>query len=72
MQLKKFSKLHKLSIAEIFEDIKDNPFLGKSLSRNLTKRFSYKAGVYRIIYFVNQQDEIVTIMTADHRSREYN
>lgn len=72
LQLRKLSRLHKLSIQEIFEDLKENPSLGKPLSRDLINRFSYREGVYRIIYSVNQQDKIVTIWTANYRGRVYN
>ena len=71
-QLKNLSREQRLSVAEIFEEIKGDPLLGKPLERELTKKFSYRAGVYRIIYQVNQQDQILTILAADHRSRVYN
>ena len=71
-QLKNLSKEQRLSVAEIFEDIKNNPTIGKPLERELTRKFSYRAGVYRVIYIINEQDQIVTILNAEHRSRVYN
>lgn len=71
-QLKNLSKQDKLSVGEIIEDIKDNPLIGKSLGRELFKKYSYRIGVYRLIYSVNQQDQIVDILEADHRGRIYN
>lgn len=54
-----------------FEEIKDNPFAGKPLVKELTGRFSYKVGVFRIIYKINTKDKIVQVITAGHRSRIY-
>ena len=71
-QLKDLSKQDKLSIGEIIEDIKDNPLLGKSLGRELINKYSYRIGVYRVIYTINQEDQIVEIIKSEHRGRIYN
>lgn len=69
---KNISKRHKLAIASVVEELKDNPFAGKPLTRDLTGRFSLRVGVYRIIYSVDKTDEIINIITAGHRSVVYN
>lgn len=71
-ELKKLSKSDKLKVGEIVEEFKENPLIGKSLSRELSGRFSYRLGVYRIIYKVNQEDQIVEILSAGHRATVYN
>lgn len=71
-QLKNLSKQDQLSVEEIIEDIKDNPLIGKSLGRELLRKYSYRIGVYRVIYTINQQDEVVTILSARHRGVAYN
>ncbi len=71
-ELKNISKRHKVVIASIVEELTDNPFVGKPLTRDLTGRFSVRVGVYRIIYTVNKTDEIVHVITAGHRSVVYN
>jgi len=71
-ELKNLSQAGKLRIGIIIEEFKDDPFIGKSLSRELSKKFSYRFGVYRIIYKVNQQDKIVEIISAGHRGEVYN
>lgn len=63
--------MDKFSVAEIFEDIKTDPFIGKPLTRELTGQFSYREGVYRIRYLINQVDRVVTILIADHRGKVY-
>lgn len=71
-QLKNLSKEQKIFVGEILEDIKEDPLIGKPLERELTGKFSYRTGVYRILYKVNQQDKVVTILLAQHRGIAYN
>lgn len=71
-ELKNISKRHKVAIASMVEELTDNPFIGKPLTRDLTGRFSLRVGVYRIIYSVNKKDKTIHIFTAGHRSVVYN
>jgi mRNA interferase RelE/StbE len=71
-QLKKIKLLYKISIGSIIDDLKNDPFLGKPLGRELKGRYSYKVGVYRIIYRIIQKDKIIQIITAGHRAVIYN
>ncbi len=71
-ELKKLSKEDKISIAEIIDELKENPLIGKLLNRELIRRFSYRVGVYRVIYMVDKKDKIVIIVSAGHRSIVYN
>lgn len=59
-------------ISETFVDIKENPTIGKLLTRELEKRYSYRVGVYRIIYIVDVKDKTVTVISAGHRGTIYN
>lgn len=70
-ELKNLSKAHQLSMSNVLEELKDDPFIGKPLTRELTKRFSYRMGVYRIIYKINKADKIIYILTVGHRSTVY-
>jgi len=71
-QLKKISKVYyQEAISTALLDIKEDPFVGKLLTRELTGRFSYKVGMYRIVYKVKKKDKIVYIITAGHRSTVY-
>lgn len=70
-ELKKIKKLYKLAISQTIDELGENPFLGKPLTRELTGRFSVKVGVYRIIYTVNKKDKIVSVITAGHRATIY-
>jgi len=70
--LKKLSKAYQKAIISVFEEIKEDPFTGKALTRELTGRFSFRVGFFRIIYKVNRHDKTVQIITAGHRSTIYN
>lgn len=71
-ELKNISKRHKVAIASMVEELKDNPFTGKPLTRDLTGRFFLRVGIFRIIYSVNNKDKTIHILTAGHRSSVYN
>ena len=70
-ELRKIPRKYQQAIRLSFFDLKEDPSLGKPLSRELTGRFSYRVGVYRIIYKVNTKDKIVAILTAGHRLTAY-
>ncbi|OGM26878.1 hypothetical protein A3D00_05410 [Candidatus Woesebacteria bacterium RIFCSPHIGHO2_02_FULL_38_9] len=70
--LKNLSKQHKEVVGLIFEDLKEDPAIGKSLTRELTGKFSLRVGVLRIIYKINRKDNIIHIITVGHRSIIYN
>ena len=70
-QIKKIKKIYQAAILSALEELREDPYVGKPLSKDLTGRFSYKVNVYRIIYKVNQQDKIVNIISAGHRATIY-
>lgn len=70
-QLKELSKSHQLVIGQIFEDLKENPLIGYPLGRELLGKFSYRVGVYRIIYKIHREDKLVSILSAGHPSKVY-
>ena len=58
-------------IFEALLDIRQDPYFGKPLTEEYEGYFSYKIGVYRIIYKINEKDKKVFISTAGHRSIVY-
>lgn len=71
-KLKKISKQYQIqSIKEIFNEIREDPLMGKPLEDELKGEYSYKVSVYRILYKVDWKDKTVTILNADHRSVVY-
>lgn len=71
-EIKKLKKIYQESIISALSEIKDDPLSGKPLGRELDRRFSYRIGTYRIIYKINQKDELIQILSAGHRSNIYN
>ena len=70
-ELKQISKAHQLAIRQVLEEIKEDPTIGKPLTRELVRSFSYRIGVYQIIYKINKQDKLIYILTAGHRAKVY-
>lgn len=70
-QIRQIKKIYQTAILSALEDLEDDPFAGKPLSKDLTGRFSYKIDSCRIIYSVNKKDKIVKILTAGHRAAVY-
>lgn len=70
-EIKKISHPHQKAIILALADIKEEPLLGKPLTRELTGRFSFRVGVYRIIYKINKKDKIINILSAGHRAIIY-
>lgn len=70
-ELKNLSKQHKESIGLFFEELKEDPLIGKPLKKELIGRFSYRIGMYRIIYKIDRQNSVVYIITAGHRAMIY-
>lgn len=70
-ELKKIKKVYKAAVRLAFAEIKEDFSIGKPLTRDLTGRYSYRVGIYRIIYQVNQKDRVIDILTAGHRSSIY-
>lgn len=70
-ELKLFPLRYKQTIRDVIYEIKENPLSGKALARELTGKYSYKVGVYRIIYKINKRDKKIYILTAGHRGIIY-
>lgn len=54
------------------EEIINDPFLGKPLSRELSDKLSFRIGVYRIVYKVSVKENTVRVLRIGHRSKVYN
>jgi Cytotoxic translational repressor of toxin-antitoxin stability system len=71
-EIKNLQQKHQIIILEALQDIAADPYLGKPLTRELSSKFSYRIGIFRIIYKINQRDNIVVILSAGHRANVYN
>jgi mRNA interferase RelE/StbE len=71
-ELKLLKFIHKEAVNLVIDDLKEDPFFGKKLRDNLLGKYSYRIGVYRIIYKINEISNIVYIMSVGHRETVYN
>jgi addiction module RelE/StbE family toxin len=69
--LKTIAKIYRKGIAEAINALSDDPYQGKPLTRELTGRYTYKVGVYRIIYIIIEKDKTLHIINAGHRATIY-
>lgn len=71
-QLKKLPKEHQKALILAFEEIIEEPLLGKPLTDELSAQFSFRVGAYRIVYKVNQKDNKILVLRVGHRGKVYN
>ena len=69
--LKKLLREHQEAIISSFEEIVDDPLLGKPLGSELSGQFSFRVGAYRIVYKVNQKDKKILVLMVGHRGKVY-
>ncbi|MDA1316679.1 MAG: type II toxin-antitoxin system RelE/ParE family toxin [bacterium] len=70
-ELKIIKKLHREAFKKTLEALMENPYDGKPLSKEMLGKYSYRVGVYRIIYSVNKKDRMINVITAGHRGIVY-
>lgn len=70
-ELRNLSKTKTILLAQIFEELKDDPLAGKRLKRELIGYYSLRLDVFRVIYKINSKEKIITVITAGHRSTVY-
>jgi mRNA-degrading endonuclease RelE of RelBE toxin-antitoxin system len=70
-ELKLLKFIHKESVGYAINDLKEDPMSGKKLKDKLLGKYSYRIGVYRIIYKINENNKTVYIISAGHRSIVY-
>lgn len=58
-------------IVAAFEQLRLNPFTGKKLRGRYEGAWSLRVWLYRILYAVNQDTEIVLILKIGHRQGVY-
>ena len=71
-QIKRLPSKYQQSAIESLKDLKENPFLGKALMRELKGMFSFQFGSYRIIYKINKKEKRVEVLAVRHRKYAYN
>ncbi|MGH7204530.1 MAG: type II toxin-antitoxin system RelE family toxin [Candidatus Levyibacteriota bacterium] len=70
-RFKEIKVSYQAHISFALKEIADDPFQGKPLQDELSGQYTYRVGVYRILYKINKKDQTVTVMTAGHRGTVY-
>jgi len=70
-QIKSLHPQIKLTVKSHIKILKDNPYVGKVLERELSGYYSLKMKKFRVIYEIDHQNHIVQIHYVGHRKDIY-
>jgi len=70
-QIKSLHPQIKLAVKSHIKILKDNPYVGKVLERELSGYYSLKMKRFRVIYEIDHQNHIVQIHYVGHRKDIY-
>ena len=70
-QIKSLHPQIKLTVKSHIKILKDNPYVGKVLERELSGYYSLKMKRFRVIYEIDHQNHIVQIHYVGHRKDIY-
>jgi mRNA interferase RelE/StbE len=71
-QLRRLPERYATAVVELLPAIADNPKrLGKPLRFELEGRWSARRGPYRVIYSLDEDAHIVTVLAVAHRADAY-
>lgn len=62
---------HKKQVGNAFDRLSQDPTIGKTLKGDLKGYWSYRVGVYRIIYIVRQTEIVIEVLRIQHRKEVY-
>ena len=68
------AKLHpeaKKLIKASLEELRQNPYLGDDLQHELSGFKSYKIKRYRVLYDINEEEEVIQVYYVGHRRDVY-
>lgn len=68
---KKLDKFIQEKIGKKFEQLKENPRLGKPLLSNLSGLWKLRIDKYRLIYQVKDEELIIFVLKIGHRKNIY-
>ncbi len=69
--LKKIEKKYHSKIFNALKALSTNPHLGKKLSGDYKKAWSYRVWPYRIIYMLRKKELLIIIIRIKHRQSAY-
>jgi mRNA interferase RelE/StbE len=68
---RKLGKQLKESFDRVIRDLEINPRSGKPLKGELSGMWSLRAGDYRILYMLDEEEKILTLLRVGHRKAVY-
>ena len=69
--IRKLDKNTQKRITKKIEELKENPYLGKSLVGNLAGLWKLRIGDYRVTYKLEREKLIIFIIKVGHRKNIY-
>ena len=69
--LRKLPKNKVKVIVKKIELLQDNPYLGKKLGGKFAGFYSLRVWPYRVIYQINKWQQLIWIITVEHRQGVY-
>lgn len=70
-ELKQLPNSYNRVIEQSLKELKEDPYIGKPLSQELAGIYSFRLGVYRLLYLIDEQDKKVILLSAGHRATIY-
>ena len=70
-QLKSIDRRYQKAIAQALIRLGDNPKAGAPLRKELKGKYKLRVSRYRIIFEINYEKTIITVITIDHRKDVY-
>lgn len=67
----KLTGKYKRQVAAGLDRLAQDPYTGKLLKGDLKGYWSYRVGIYRIIYIIKQTEIIVEVLRIQHRKEVY-
>lgn len=69
-----YARLHgrdQQRLAAAFDGLREDARAGKALKGELSGYWSYRVGVYRILYSIEESEVVVSVLRVQHRKEVY-
>lgn len=70
-EIQALPKPERLRIVEAIDRLTENPHVGKLLKGDLSGLRRIRAGAYRVVYEINEEQVVVLVLRVAHRKNVY-
>jgi len=70
-EIKSLPKVERIRVIDAIDRLVDNPHIGKTLKGELSGLRRVRAGNYRVVYEINENQLIILVLRAAHRKEIY-